>query len=376
MRIAFFSESYKPHISGVTRSVELLKKELELLGHEVHVFAPSYPGYSDKEPNVFRLPSVPTRYPGFRLALPYPGCADIKGFDIVHSHSPFQLGAYSKRLAKKNGIPFVYTFHTLFDKYLHYAPLPQKLSASILKAWMKGFISGSDAVVCPNGFTKEYMESVFGMAKRTEIVPSGIDADLCLSPSNIDVRSKFCIDSKAVGLVHVGRLTKEKNLPFLMNALQRAMKFTTNIFLLLVGDGPEFAALEALVSDLGLSANVIFAGNVNYPEVLEYYKAGDIFVFSSKTETQGLVIAEAKACGLVPVAVRAGGIIESIQDGIDGFLTGEDQDEYAEKLLNTVRDVKMRAEMKQRAVESSIRDFSSKNIALKIEKVYNSLIKS
>ena len=107
MKIAVFSESYKPYISGVTRSIETFEKELTLLGHEVFVFAPGYPGYQDNNKRIIRFPSLPTKYPGFRIAVPLPYFIPDAGFDVIHSNSMFQLGLLAMFYAKRKKIPFV-----------------------------------------------------------------------------------------------------------------------------------------------------------------------------------------------------------------------------------------------------------------------------
>ena len=112
MRIAFFADSYKPYLSGVTNYIEILTKELRNLGHKVYIFAPGYPDHIETDPDIFRFPSLPTGYPKFRLALPY--LKHLPAVDIIHTHSPFQAGLLARYLARRRKVPLVYSFHTLF----------------------------------------------------------------------------------------------------------------------------------------------------------------------------------------------------------------------------------------------------------------------
>jgi glycosyltransferase involved in cell wall biosynthesis len=372
VKIALFSESYKPYISGVSRSVELLKKGLEALGHEVFVFAPDYPIYKDDEKNIIRLPSVPSKYPGFRVALPRPNLMPKVHFDIVHSASPFLLGIWSMIYARRRGLPYVYTFHTLFTEYLHYVPLPRKISLKIISFLIKHFCNRCDAVIVPSEMAKEYLLG-FGVTRAINVVPSGIDDELCLKASPAGIREKLKIPADAKVLVYVGRLSKEKNVPFLLRVFAAVLAARPGTYLLIVADGPVRRELESLSKDLGIDKKTVFAGQVPYPEVLNYYKAGDIFVFSSKTETQGLVAAEAKACGLPVVALNARGIKESVVDGQDGFLVEEDEKAFLEKVLLLLDSRDLREEMARKAAENSLRDFSLEIIAKKAEMVYNFL---
>ena len=119
MRIGIFTDSYRPYRSGVVQSIDLFTKDLTALGHEVNIFAPSYPHHV-KDNKVFRFASVPApTNPEFTLAIPFslrlkPAINRFKP-DIIHVHSPFMLGRLGARYAKTLGVPLVFTFHTLYD---------------------------------------------------------------------------------------------------------------------------------------------------------------------------------------------------------------------------------------------------------------------
>ncbi len=374
MKIAVFTESYAPYISGVARSVELLKKELEALGHHIYLFAPDYPGHKDTEKNIIRIPSIATKYPGFRIPVPYPGFIPDIDFDLVHSNSPFGLGLASLNYAKRKRLPFVYSFHTIFTDYLHYIPLPKPLTKKTFAAYIRSFCKKCDCIVAPNKTTVRYLDD-FGIRGRIEAIPSGIDLGLIEKATSKGIRNSLGIPETANVLLYVGRLSKEKNVPFLLQAFKNILLVEPDTYLLIVAGGPEEEPLKKMATDLGIAQRTVFAGQKGCPEVFNYYKCADIFVFASKTETQGLVIAEAKACGLPAVVVDAQGVKESILPGEDGFLTGENLDDFSEKVVTLLKDGALRAIMSERAAKNSARDFSSGTIAKKVESVYNSLIK-
>lgn len=373
MKIALFTESYSPYISGVSRSVELAKKGLESLGHEVFVFAPNYPGFKETDKNVFRFPSLPARYPGFRIAVPVPFLIPKEKFDIIHSNSPFGLGLLAKRLAKKAGIPYVYSFHTLFTDYLHYIPLPKSLSKALLLSYMKSFCRTCERIIAPNLTTLGYIQG-HGISGNFEIIPSGVDTELAEKASGKGLREKHGIPGTANVMLYVGRLSKEKNLPFLLAAFRKISERCASAYLVFAAGGPEEQNLKRLSRESGIAERVVFAGQVKYPGILDYYKSADVFVFASKTETQGLVIAEAKACGLPVVAINAGGIKESIVDGEDGFLASENLELFCGKAALLCENNTLRAAMGKKAKENAFRDFSCNNVAKKLESVYNSLL--
>lgn len=373
MKIAVFTESFAPYISGVSRSVELAKKGLRSLGHDVFVLAPSYPGCDDEDKNVVRFPSVPTKYPGFRMAVPLPGLIPKEKFDIVHSNSPFGMGLLAKRFAKKAGIPYVYSFHTLFTDYLHYVPLPGSLSKSALLFYMKRFCRSCGKIIVPNLTTLNYVKG-HGISGAFEVIPSGVDTDLAEKASGRGLREKLLIPAAATVFLYVGRLSKEKNIPFLFHVFEKISRECKEAYFVLAAGGPEERDLKDLSAKLGISERVVFAGQIKYPDILNYYKAGDIFIFASRTETQGLVIAEAKICGLPTVAVNAGGIKESLISGEDGFLVDENISAFVEKAVLLCKDSGLRTIMGKKAKENALKDFSCLNVAKKLENVYNSLL--
>ena len=129
MRIALFTNNYLPFCGGVTISVETLRQGLEAAGHEAWVFGPRLAGAQDPSTRIVRYPSIPaTTYPKFALAVPYSRriARTFTGldFDVVHAHHPFLLGPAARRLARRTRRPLVFTYHTRYEKYAHYVPLP------------------------------------------------------------------------------------------------------------------------------------------------------------------------------------------------------------------------------------------------------------
>ncbi len=364
MRIAFFCDSYKPYLSGVTNSVELLATELRNLGNRVYIFAPRYPKHVDTDPDIIRFPSLPTGYPGFRLALPYVN--RVPEVDMIHSHSPFQAGLLARYLANKRRLPFIYTFHTLFTRYIHYARFfPEPLSKLSLIGYAQRFCRRCDLIIAPSEMSRRVLRA-WKIQAPTEVVPTGVDlARINEIPKDARerIRKKLNIPGDAFVLLYVGRLAKEKNISFLIKAF-RALK-EKKAYLVLVGSGPLESELKRALPD-----NVILAGEAGYPEVLSYYLIGDLFVFASLTETQGLVLAEAKAAGLPTVAVFAGGLVDTVRSGIDGYITPRNILDFNSHIRRLMADDALRGKMKKAAKDDARARFSSTAIALAMEGLY------
>ncbi len=372
MNIAFFSESYKPYISGVTNSIETLKKGLEGLGHKVMVFSPDYPG-TQRTPEVYRFPSLPAPYPGYRLAIPLPGkyYGELKkaGINIIHSHSPYQLGLLSMSYARKLKVPFVFTMHTILGKYMHYVPIiPDQLLDFFSSRYIKWFCNRCDCVVVPTEKIKRQLSSI-GVKARMEVVPTGIDLSLPDAADPSGIRQKHGIPGGAKLLLFVGRLAREKNITFLFRAFESILSRRGDVYLLLAARGPMENELKKISPK-----NVVFAGEIHYPEVLAYYAASDVFVFSSLSETQGLVLAEAMASGIPQVAVDAEGVSDVVRDGITGYLTPLSIEAFSTRVLKLLDDHDIWLSMSKASKDVARSAYSKEAFAGKIELIYKSVI--
>jgi len=368
MKIAFFADSYKPYISGVTNSIELLSKELKALGHTVYIFCPSYPGAKEKkEEGIFRFPSIPSPYPRFRIALPF--VKDFPDVDIIHSHTPFQTGLVARHLARKKQKPFVYTFHTLFTRYIHYMNLlPEKASKIAVSSYIKEFSKNADMIIAPTKMSKRALR-IWGVSSPCEVVPSGIDLEeissIAKSYTKKEVRSSLAIPENAEVLVYMGRISKEKNIGFIVDCFNKIKN--ENRFLVLIGGGPLLPEFENI-------KNVLCVGELSHKEALKTLLCGDLFVFSSLSETQGLVLSEAKALGLPIVALFAGGIVDSVRSGMDGLLSQRNSSSFCSKIEVLLNSPDERKKMSELSIADAKERFDSKKIAKDMERIYNSLI--
>jgi glycosyltransferase involved in cell wall biosynthesis len=381
MKIALFTSSYLPYLSGITLSVKTLKDELEALGHTVLIVGPKYPGQVESDPSILRLPSLPATYPGYRFVIPYSYSVFSKlkneKIDLIHAHQPFGVGTAARLLAKRMGIPFVYTFHTLFSRYVHNAPfVPARLAKFLVSTYLTSFCQRADTVIVPSEMVRRLLV-LRKVAAPIRVIPTGlvlrkIKDKKELGQQRSEIRKKHGIPPEAQILLYSGRLSEEKNVPFLLKAFAAVRSQEKNVFLILVGGGPQQKAHRKLGESL--DKQIIFTGQRAHAEVLDYYFAADLFVYASLTETQGLGLTEAKACGLPVVAVFGGGISDVVESGVDGYLVPQRQEVFVEHVLRLLRDHQLRRSMSIKAEEDSHLRFSSTEVAKQIESVYNSLI--
>lgn len=352
MRIGVFTDSWKPYTSGVVRSIETFVDELEGLGHEVHIFAPGYPRHTRREGNVYRFVSLPAlTNPGFRLGIPVSPrlrtTAAQLGLDVVHVHAPFLLGQLGARLARRLGLPLVFTYHTLYHRYAHYVPLPRGISEQVALRWSRDFSNRCDLVIAPTSGVRDFLGDL-GVTAPVEVVPTGIYPERFRQGDPAWLGRTFGLGPGPV-LLYVGRLAREKNLPFLLRVLRRVRREFPGVRLVLVGDGPERAELREAAARLSLSSAVVFAGQRQDRELAHCYAGADLFTFPSVTETQGIVLVEAQAAGLPAVAIRAVGTADMVVDGRDGFLCEASEAAFAGAVLRLLRDRELRAAMARAA---------------------------
>lgn len=351
--MALFSDSYRPRLSGVVHSVAALVRALRHRGVRAHLFAPAHPGYRDPEPDVhrlraFRLP----QYPDFPILLPFqPGVMRRMraiGPAVVHVHSPFTAGRLGLAVARALGVPVVFTHHTLYPEYVHYVPwVPRAVAAQVVRTHVVRFCNRCDAVIAPSRAVRDLLQAQ-GVRSRIEVIPTAA-LDLAgiarIRPAD---RRVLGIPPDRILLVYVGRLAREKSLDLLLEAFARACQ-DRPLHLLLVGHGPERMELERRAREAGVLDRVTFAGALPHEEALAWMKASDIFVFASRTETQGLAVVEAMACGLAVAAVEATGTSETVAHGRTGLLVDPDPEALASAMARLADLPGLRRELAEQA---------------------------
>jgi glycosyltransferase involved in cell wall biosynthesis len=379
LRIGIFTDSYKPYTSGVVTSITTFRDELTRLGHEVHIFAPSYPHYQDEEPNVYRFYSVPSpTNTDFTLAIPiYPGLGTLVKhlrLDIIHVHSPMIMGRVGLRYARKYNIPLVFTYHTRYDQYVHYVPVAQDLAKEVTIKYSRTFCNHCDHIITPSEDIRTIIREN-EVRKPVTVIPTGIPLQKFENGDSGWLRDNFDIPPENKILLFVGRLSKEKNLDFLIETFRIIKDQIPRTSLVLTAQGPLEDELKTLCLQLGLSfQDVVFTGAVPYDTLGNVYHSADLFVFSSLTETQGLVLTEAMACGLPVVAVRASGVQDMVDDGVDGILTNLDTEELASAVCRVLSDDILYQHLQKNALLKA-ESLSARSMALRLEDIYERLRK-
>jgi len=371
MKIAMFSESYKPYLNGPVKVISLLKEELEKRGHKVYVFTS---GKAEYEKDVFRSKKLNISQ-GYGLSFPiYFKESIFEKIDIFHTHQPFLLGLYSLYKARKYDKKIVFTNHCQYDAYVeNYIPFIGKYLKKIVARYVGWFINQCDKTILPSEtFKKQIIENYGAKEKKIKIIPNAITFPSIDKNLIKKIAKKYDLSGKNI-LTYVGRLGKEKNLPFLINVFHKVTSKKDNVLLFIMGGGPEIESLKNLVKELNEEKNIIFTGYIQNKEVFSYLALSDVFVSASTSEIHPLTLLEAMYAGNTAIALESPGFSDTIKNGKTGFLIKDKNEKlFAEAIINLINNP---SKLKKMKVESkkSIKQYELKKVINKTINLYKSL---
>ncbi|MHC1578515.1 MAG: glycosyltransferase family 4 protein [Dehalococcoidia bacterium] len=338
MKIGLFTDTFLPDINGVVTVIQTMERELTREGHEVHIFAPAYPGWHGNESRVYRFSSLRFPfYPGMRMGVPYNRRAFkiIPSLDVVHSHTPGPLGLLAVQVSERYQTPHVHTYHTLYTEYRHYLPPPVRPSRQMVIRLSRILCNSCDVIIAPSLQMKRELES-YGIDRPMYPLSFGLDEEEFSREVEWDMRAELNPPTEDL-LLFAGRLGKEKNLAFLLRAFKRLLSRRDSVRLIIAGDGPQRQALQRYATELGIAPYVIFTGFLERRKLIDLYKQ-TLFVFTSKTETQGMVLIEAMMAGSPVIAIGKMGVLDVVQPGKTGILVEENEDEFAQACYRLLED--------------------------------------
>jgi len=379
MKIGIFTNNYLPNPYGVTGSIESFRKELESSGHEVFIFAPRWKDFQDTNQHVFRYPSIDITLK-FRFPLPIPFSPKMDkiiselDLDIIHSQHPNLLGTAAKKWAKRKKIPLVFTWHTLYDQYTNFVPiLPKKFTANWIISQAVKYANQCAQVIAPSESAKGIIQK-WGVQKDIQALSTGVDEGIFAGAQRQLLRGKYGVQEDEVLVLLVSRLTEEKNIAFLFEAVTEAIQGKEKVKFLIAGGGYLLEELQGKIKKLNLEEKIFLAGEVKKEEVKNYYAASDIFVYASKSETQGMIISEAMYAGLPVVAVEATGVKDTVEHGINGFLVFEDKKEFQNALEKLIVDKELRQKFSDQGKRMAKEKYTAKVCAQNLLNLYEKVI--
>lgn len=365
--IAFVTNNYTPYSGGVVSSINAAVSQLQKCGHDVHIITLDFLGAQHDDPEyVIRIPSLfRCMYKKNYMAIPwwpqYHLCKILKEInpDVVHVHHPFLLGPIAVKWAKKMNIRTIFTYHTVYEDYVHYVPLPAWLAKPMVKKMVLWFCKTVDQIIVPSSGIKEYLAQ--HNITNTTIIPSGLQERFLDQPF---VKKKL---QAPYQLLYLGRFTKEKNIPFILDVIA---KLPDEFELTLVGYGSYTDYLrEYAYKILNFSPDrVRFIIKPDKQKLLDLYRSAHLFLFPSQSDTQGLVLAESMASSTPVVTLDGMGQRDSIRNGKNGFVV-RDSDEMLEKIMMIRQDEKLYQKLQANAWKT-VQMYDPKELVKKVLALY------
>ncbi|MGA0242713.1 MAG: glycosyltransferase, partial [Candidatus Marinamargulisbacteria bacterium] len=338
MNIGIFTDTYEPQINGVVTSIKAAIDYLQP-HHKVWVFCPNVRPPQASTDHIWRFPSVV--YPfqkEYRLVWPYnKRIKDMAklDLDIIHIHTPFTMGYIGLRVAKQLSLPVIHTYHTYFEKYIHYVPLlPKKFVAKYARRESESFCNQCDRIIVPTDEMHRQL-SQYNITTPIQVLPSGVH-HITPSTSDISAFKATHMCETAFNALFVGRVGKEKNIHFLLDAIHAVINQGHDIHCTIIGDGPEMAAVQKRIMADQLSDRITLTGYLSKHDVYCAYYAADALVFPSKTETQGLTAVESLMCGTPVIGLNEMGIKNVVDHNVSGLLTSDDVGEYQSAIIEMI----------------------------------------
>lgn len=372
MKLLITTDWYKPVINGVVTSVCNLEDGFRALGHEVKILtlSDSHTSYTDGNVTYIGSASAAFVYPLARVS--YLGgqqeLAHILAWkpDVVHSNCEFSTFRFARIISQKCNIPLLHTYHTVYEDYTTYLMPGKRFGKKTAMQFSKWVLGKTDRVIVPSEKTKNLLLS-YGVEVPISVVPTGIrNTKVCSTETRFAIRQELELRDQDTVLVYVGRLAKEKNCQELLSYF--ADSFTGGCKLLFVGDGPDRSRLEMLVQALGIREHVRFVGMVPPEKVFEYYSAGDIFVSSSTSETQGITYYEAISSGLPMLCRSDAALAPVLHHGVNGFAYSN-RKEFCDALTQLTEDAAARLQMGEQSRKIS-QEYGYMTFAQRIIEVY------
>lgn len=378
MNILMMTNTYFPIVGGLEQSIYSFSEEFKSLGHEVLIVTPTFEGMPTEEPGIIRIPAI-QKFSGTIFSVNYPVSGLLtrlmKEFspDMVHSHCPFFMGDFALRLSRQHAIPLVFTYHTMFEQYVHDWPVQNEGVKRFIVKLAAGYANLVDQVVVPSESVQDILLKR-GVRTPIEVIPTGVDLEHFSKGNGKVFREQNQIPPDALVIGHAGRLAPEKNLGFLTNCLVELLRKYPKAHALIVGLGPSEKMIKDAFEHAGLEKRLHLTGVLHYQHLVDAYFAMDVFAFASLSETQGIVLIEAMAAGLPVVALDAPGAREVVKDRNNGRLLNEmDQQSFVDALLWVLSSSSEELQTIKRSARMTAQEYPVDSVAKRMLEIYEKI---
>lgn len=349
MNIAYVSDTYYPSVNGIVTSLSNSKRVLEKKGYKIIVLTSKFGNNEKNDIKVFRSANI-FNYPDIKIAFPKKKevFKVLNEFnpDVIHINMPSLLSLRAIQYAKKKKIRVIGTYHTLLPDFLGHIPIPMIFSnMRFMKklTWRlsRWIYNKCDYVTTPSEIMKKRLEEK--KIKNVHAISNGVDTN----------KFKKLKEGKKNRIIHVGRISYEKNVEVVLKAFDFVNAKIPDSELVIVGSGPDIEKMKNIAKNMISGNNIKFLGLVDHDELPEIYNSGSVFTTASTIETEGLVVLEAMACGLPIVGVDAMAVPSLVKE--NGFIVKPgDAREMGNKIIEALGNKKMGEKSLKKAQEYSL----------------------
>lgn len=384
MKILFISDVYFPRINGVSTSIRTFVTQMQKMGHTVHLIAPDYGVKTSDEAWIKRMPARKIFFDPEDKLMKYGEAIDRlaelrhEQYDLIHIHTPFVAHYLGLKLAHLLNVPVVETYHTFFEDYLHhYLPIiPKPIARSLARFVSRRQCNAVDAIISPSQPMLDVLRD-YGVKSKANVVPTGLQTHSFQKANGKSFREKYGIALDRPMSLFVGRVAFEKNIGFLLRTWVEVIKKQPDALLVIAGEGPAEKSLHALGKELNLEDNLKFIGYLDREtELNDCYAAADVFVFSSLSETQGLVLLEAMAQGTPVVAIAELGTKSILVEGEGALIAPENELVFAERVSTLLSNKTLRNKLSKAALSYVKTNWTDKAQAIRMIDFYKDVATS
>lgn len=335
-----------PRVNGVSTSIQTFRRELRSLGHDVVLIAPDYGTPPPDDADVIRIPGRPVPFDPEDRLMRWRRLRELSprlagsGFDLVHIQTPFLAHYAGVAFSNVLDVPRVETYHTYFEEYFHHYVrfLPKRSLKALARRFSRSQCNELDGVVVPSQQMKAVLAG-YGVAAPMEVISTGLALEDFAAGDGAAFRRRHAIAPDRPVIAYVGRVAFEKNIDFLLRVTARLKAEIPDILFVVSGEGPALASLEDQARQLGLAEHARFVGYLDRSgALLDCYRAAGVFVFASRTETQGLVLLEAMALGTPVVSTAIMGTRDVLREGAGAVIVEEDEAAFTMAVADLLRD--------------------------------------
>jgi len=380
MRILLISDVYFPRVNGVSTSIRTFVREMQALGHHIQLIAPDYGVATEDEHWIIRIPARSIYFdPEDRLMKQNAALEKLielrrHDFDLIHVHTPFAAHYLGLKLSRLLSIPCIETYHTFFEDYLHhYLPfIPKSMARWMARTISRRQCNAVHGIIAPSQPMLDMLR-LYGVKTPGAVIPTGLLPKSFERSDSTSFRVRYGITRNRPVALFVGRVAYEKNIEFLLRMVVELRKYQPDVLLLVAGEGPAAESLHALRDTLDLRQHVKFIGYLDRnTELNACYGAADVFVFASKTETQGLVLLEAMAQGTPVVALAELGTKSILVEGQGAVIAEEAEAAFAGSVNSLLSNEEYRSKLGQAGRQYALNHWSARIQAERMLQLYQS----